>query len=330
MGTPGRASPEPLNAGPVALFAEDPDLGSGIGADERPHVERLLVVPGLTVPEGPLDLTAMAQEPQLGFLVLDGFITVNVLLSDRVASHLAGPGDVLHGMDRAAAVLPANVSYAVSESARLAMLGRRFIAALRRWPELLVALHDRLRAQEQRQAVHAAIGKLRRIEERVLAILWHLGERWGRVTPDGVVVPLALTHEAIGRLAGAERPTVSLALNALAEMDAVVRRDDGAFVLRPDSWRHLESSLDPAAGRPIAVRATSRPVDHGDAPPVAKKVDPLSDQEALRRRIAALRDELPGRARNVDELLESARTTTRRSRATRERLVSEREARTRR
>ena len=28
-------------------------------------------------------------------------------------------------------------------------------------------------------------------------LLWYLAERWGRVTPDGVIVPLRLTHETL-------------------------------------------------------------------------------------------------------------------------------------
>jgi len=315
---------ERTDGGTVALLAEDPDLAAGILEEERRHAERLVVVPVLTVLEGPLDLVSIAEEPHLGFLVLEGFVTVDVLLRDRIASHLAGPGDVLHGADRAAARLPAGVSYSVSETARIAVLDRRFMAAVRRWPELLVALHDRLRAQEQRQAVHAAIGKLRRVEDRVTALLWHLGERWGRVSPAGVVVPLALTHEAIGRLAGAERPTVSLALTALAESGDVARRDDGAFVLDPESWRRLESSPEAATGRPLAVRTAPAAHKREDTAPVTRKVDPLSDREAMHRRIAAMREELPERAHRVEELLATARATAKRSRTTRERLAGER------
>src|SRR3712207_5870012 len=99
-----------------------------------------------------------------------------------------------------------------------------------------------------------------------MATLWHLGERWGRMSPAGVVVPLALTHETIGRLAGAERPTVSLALTALAERGDVIRREDGAFVLRPGSFERLEPSAEPAPqARALMVRRTA------DAPPESEQ-----------------------------------------------------------
>jgi CRP/FNR family transcriptional regulator, cyclic AMP receptor protein len=65
----------------------------------------------------------------------------------------------------------------------------------------------------------------------VLTLLWHLAERWGRVTPDGVAVPLALSHGMVGQLAGARRPTVSTAVAKLVREGAVARGDAGTWVL---------------------------------------------------------------------------------------------------
>ena len=45
------------------------------------------------------------------------------------------------------------------------------------------------------------------------------------MTPDGVVVPLQLTHEALGQLVGARRPTVTLALKMLCDRGAIERPD---------------------------------------------------------------------------------------------------------
>jgi CRP/FNR family transcriptional regulator, cyclic AMP receptor protein len=187
----------------VALLDEDPELGSALEPEELEEARRLLVVPVVVREVGPWDIGADLAEPSLGLLLLDGLVTVNVVLGDRVASQLAGPGDVLQLPAVPDSLLPVAVGHHVSEQAKLAVLDRRFIAGIRRWPALLLALHERQRVQERRQAVHSAIGKLRRVEDRILALLWHLAERWGRVTADGVVVPLALTHEMIGRLAGA-------------------------------------------------------------------------------------------------------------------------------
>ena len=267
----------------VALLREDAELAAAIAGEERELAERVLIVGGFTADVGVLDLPEEHLEPGLGLLVLEGLVTVNVVLGDRVASQLAGPGDIIDPAPTADALLPAAVSYIVSDTARIAILDRRFIAATRRWPGLLLTLHQRLRDQERRLAVHAAIGKLRRIEDRVLALLWHLGERWGRMTTEGVVVPLSLTHETIGRLAGAERPTVSLALTELARTGEVTRRDDGAFVLAPDSAERLRPEREPPHQlRPLAVNAVA---------PAERQPDPASSTEdkALRRGIAVLR-----------------------------------------
>jgi len=319
---------DPLNpAGAVALLDEDPELGAALGPDELEHARRLVVVPILTVDVGPWEAAALEHEPSLGLLLLDGLLTVNVQLGDRVASQLAGPGDVLHGSTVPDALLPATVTHVVSERARLAVLDRRFIAAVRRWPALLLALHERMRVQERRQAVHAAIGKLRRVEDRVLALLWHLAERWGRVTTDGVVLPLSLTHETIGRLAGAERPTVSLALTELARIGDVTRRPDGAFVLRETSRDKLEPTR-AGHGQARPLRAVRTPEPAATAADVPAPRPPLVDIVALRRRIAALHEDLPERTREIEETLATSRARTQRSTDLRARVASDRDQRT--
>jgi CRP/FNR family cyclic AMP-dependent transcriptional regulator len=83
--------------------------------------------------------------------------------------------------------------------------------------------------RSQRMALQLAIGDVRRVDERLLALFAHLGDRWGRVTPHGIHVPMRLTHELIGHLIGAQRPTVTTALGEL--------RRDGRLVKRPDrTW----------------------------------------------------------------------------------------------
>ena len=323
-----------MGIGAVALLREDPEMGAGIPADEWRDAERLVVVPGFGLDVGPWELPESPDEPNVGVLVLDGLITVNVALGDRVSAQLAGPGDVIHGMGTADALVPAELAFFVSEPARVAVLDRRFIVAVRRWPTLMLTLHERLRQQERRGAIHAAIGKLRRVEDRVLALLWHLAERWGRVTAEGVIVPLALTHETIGRLAGAERPTVSLALTELAARGEVQRRGDGAFVLSEPSIDRLgpAQSGRPQA-RPLTVTRAAGPAPERPAgspltvPASAGSGRAQLDIAALRARIAALNEELPERARHHHRVLRLSRESSERNAATRERLRGRRETR---
>lgn len=312
---------EPANRGTIALLREDPDLGEGIADDERPHAERLIVVPGLMVAAGPLDLGAVRPDPGLGVLLLDGLITSNVVIGDRVAASLAGPGDVIYDGDAFDSLLPVRMAYFASSPARLALLDRTFLAAIRRWPSLMLTLHARVEAQERRLAIHAALGKLRRVEDRVLALLWHMAERWGRIAGDQVVLPLSLTHETLGRLAGAQRSTVTLALGELAAEGALHRRDDGAFVLVRDALERLRpEGSDAPQLRPLEVeRALPR-----DLTPTPERAPAAVDVRTLRRRLATLREELPERTRQVDEILATSRAGAKRSAETRQRIRDER------
>jgi CRP/FNR family transcriptional regulator, cyclic AMP receptor protein len=51
------------------------------------------------------------------------------------------------------------------------------------------------------------------------------------VTADGVVLRLRLTHELLGQLVGAKRPTVSLALKELEARGSIHRPAEGGWLL---------------------------------------------------------------------------------------------------
>jgi hypothetical protein len=67
-----------------------------------------------------------------------------------------------------------------------------------------------------------------------LLTLWHLAERWGKVTREGIVVPLPLGHQRLADIVGAHRPSVTTAMGALGKAGRVSRRDDGAWILHGD------------------------------------------------------------------------------------------------
>lgn len=79
------------------------------------------------------------------------------------------------------------------------------------------------------------------LEDRLILLFALLGERWGRVTSDGILLDLPLTHGLLASLCGARRPSVTLALHALQEEDVLTRADDGGWLLSP-----------PDAARPCA------------------------------------------------------------------------------
>jgi hypothetical protein len=130
-------------------------------------------------------------------------------------------------------------------------------------------------------------------------LFWHLAERWGRVTGDGVIVPLALTHRILGQLVGARRPTVSTALSELAERGELVRRPDGSWLLRGDPPDAESLARKPQSAQASRPQDLMRPVRRFDRPAEA-------DSDVVTA-IDRLRDALePGELR---ELLDRRRDT---------------------
>lgn len=152
---------------------------------------------------------------------------------------------------------------------RVAMLDRRLTAAVGRVPELKTALMRRAVRRSRWLALHLAIRCLRRIDVRLLVLFWHLAERWGRVTREGIVLPLPFTHRLLGRLVGAQRPTVTTALGQLAERE-VVRRRDGAWLLSSTLPAELER-MDASSG--VAEAQSSIFGGEGRPPAAAMSAD---------------------------------------------------------
>lgn len=83
---------------------------------------------------------------------------------------------------------------------------------------------------------------------RLLALLWSIAEWQGVVRPDGVWVPMALTHETLAQMVGARRPTVSLGLRALAEQGMVRAESDGWLIAAGSLQLLSPSSQAPVEG----------------------------------------------------------------------------------
>jgi CRP/FNR family transcriptional regulator, cyclic AMP receptor protein len=170
----------------------------------------------------------------LGLLVLEGLLSRDVVLDRPLASELVGRGDLLRPGDRdgEGAPIPFEISWTVLHTARVAVLDPAFTRVLGQWP---AAVEGVLRGAWNRAhslAITLAVSNLRRVDLRLLVLLWHLADRWGRVTPDGVVVPLRLTHETLARLVGAQRPSVTTALRQLEEEGRLRRTADRAWLLQ--------------------------------------------------------------------------------------------------
>jgi CRP/FNR family cyclic AMP-dependent transcriptional regulator len=246
----------------VALLRTDADLRAAVPASDRPMAERLVTAPAVELGPGAWTADSFGAEGR-GFaaLVLRGLVTREIAVAARHSAELFGPGDILHPWRRPPGEVGGTSRWGSGTAVLVALLDDRFIAAARRWPALFGVVHDRLAEQLERAAARAAVVALPRVDERVLGLFWQLAERWGTVRPDGVVVDLALTHELIGQLIGAQRPTVTLALQAL-DRDGLVRRTaEGGWLLSPQS---IDLLAPPLAVGPIHTATASRPTS-GDA-----------------------------------------------------------------
>jgi hypothetical protein len=175
----------------------------------------------------------------------------------------------------------------------------------------------RIAEQSERLTTQLAICQLPRVDQRVLAVLWLLAESWGQVTRSGTKLPLSLTHEALGALVGARRPTVTLALGELADRGAVVRQDQGWLLLeapprpeRPAPAVEAPLLLERVPSVWAAPTATAEPGDRFAE--LSETVRILREQHARSRQ--QVQERLAALATSRDRMTESRRKISRRER----------------
>jgi CRP/FNR family transcriptional regulator, cyclic AMP receptor protein len=219
----------------AALLDLDPDLGGELTAERFAIARSQLMVRVARLPRGEwaCDTLASISPQNVGLLTIEGVIAREVLLEDTVSTELLGPGDVLRPWtgDPNPHLLQQQVRWQVLADARVALLSRATGIALARFPEINAAVVERVCARAHRLATMQAISHVNSVERRLQALFWHLAERWGRVTPDGIVVPLALSHRLLGELVGARRPTVTTAIHTLERDGKLLRRADATWLL---------------------------------------------------------------------------------------------------
>jgi CRP-like cAMP-binding protein len=228
-------TPHDLQERVAPLLDVDPDLGQFVPPEQAADAHRRLLVRLRRIDTGPWAAAslAVADPGHLGLLLLDGVVMREVLTTDVAATELLGAGDVIRPWRLAeeTALLQSQMRWSVLCDARVAVLDRRLAQQLTAFPEVLSLVLERMAARSQRLAIAQAIAQINRVDQRLLTLFWHLAERWGRMTPDGIAVPLTLSHRLLGQLVGARRPTVSTALGELAAQGRVLRRADGSWLL---------------------------------------------------------------------------------------------------
>ena len=292
----------------VRILHEDPDLAHRLDEQEaalaaRQTVGRLEIArPGAWRP-----VTLDEGKSLFGGLILDGLMVRELSVGGGTAAELLGAGDLVLPIDADEAVpfVSPAVEWTILETTRIAWLDAPFAVALRRWPELGAALLERSQRRFQRLALSQAISQLTRVDERVLIQLWHLSERWGRVRPDGVLLPVRLMHRVLARLVGARRPSVTTAVGSLEKRGLITRLPEGAWLLHgspPEalarvapqaSWQHTRTgapAIERGTSEVIAVADPTVDAAHGE-----RVIGALSRSAELRAQSEELHERLRAR-----------------------------------
>ena len=222
----------------IALSALGEDFSRAVPDDDRSLAERA-GLPVLSVPRGSWTPPALAGEKPRAVLVLEGLVLREVSLASRRFGQVVDDGEVLDPWHDHDGSLAPRVGWWALEDVKLAVLDGRFERFAQRWPALHAVLQRRTAEQAARTAVHAAILSLPTVEQRLVGLMWHVADRRGTVTPEGVLLALDVTHAQLGALTGAQRSTATLALKRLSSDGHVTRRADGLWLLSHGSRESL-------------------------------------------------------------------------------------------
>ena len=218
------------SAAAIDLLELEPELRRLMTPEQCAAAARFLLPVATLENDG--DLAALVdQSDGFGALVLDGVLRQTVQIGAHQTLRLIGPGELVP-LERELNWMPfARSRVLPADRARLVVLGNAFLVATRRWPWAVACLHDRMLEQSARLTKQIAICQLPRVQDRLIAMLRLLAESWGTVTTAGIRLQLSLSHETLGQLIGARRPTVTLAVKALAEQNCLIREDTGWLII---------------------------------------------------------------------------------------------------
>lgn len=228
-----------MAAAVIQLLREDPDLGENMPAEARQQATELIRARVFRVPKGTWDPPEI-DHGTIGLLILDGLMVRTLQLGKVSSSEVVGPSDVIRPWetDLIPSLVPGVTSWRVLEPGQVALLDARVTALIGRYPELCAAVAGRFLRRARSLAYLMAAQHFVRVEDRLLATLWHLASMWGRVTPRGTVVPFRLTHEMLAAIIGAHRPTTTTSIRSLTEQGRIARDDGRRYVLlgEPPDW----------------------------------------------------------------------------------------------
>lgn len=232
--------------GSDALLDLDPDLGAALSPEEFAAARAAIRAPLVRFDETDVrGKWGQGSGHLAGLLIVEGALLREVQTARRVTAEVVGPGDVIRPFQEDGEEdLPvrAEISWRSIKPPTLAIIDARIMTAATRWPSVPAAIVARAVRRTQRLSVNLSISHMVRIADRLLLLFWHLATHWGRVTPNGVVIDLPLTHTQLALLVGSERPSVTTALGKLDREGLVRRLEDRCWLLEghvPDDLGEL-------------------------------------------------------------------------------------------
>jgi len=219
----------------------------------------------LTLEPGPFDATHLVGNPSenFGLLILDGLILAQLELGRAHAGWLIGAEDLLRPWQSPEISLLRGTRWQALKPSRVLRIDRGFRQRLQRDPGFVQELLACAARTSHWLFAKSLVISCPSIEDRLILLFGLWGERWGKVTPEGVRIDLPLTHQLIAQLCGARRPTVSVTLRSLDELGVITRYSRSGWLLRRTpalngrcpSWRQYAASLGPALGSGGALDA---------------------------------------------------------------------------
>jgi CRP/FNR family transcriptional regulator, cyclic AMP receptor protein len=244
---PGRTGRARMTTRVIQLLDVDPDLAERMPPVARREAEAVIRARVFRVAKGPWQPPDI-DHGAMGLLILGGLMVRRLHLGTAASAEIVGPSDIIRPWetDLIPALMPSLSDWTVLDEAQVALLDGHVTALIGRYPELMAAVGGRLLRRSRSLAFLMAAQHFLRVEDRLLATLWHLASMWGKVTPAGTLVPFRLTHAMLADIVGAQRPTTTMALRSLIRQGLLERTDARSYVLigaAPD-WKR--------EGRPVA------------------------------------------------------------------------------
>lgn len=220
--------------GAVQLLEAEPELGEGLSEGDLTAASHALPVPVAALERGAWEPRPEPSEIGcLGYLIAKGLLVRRVEVAQGSSIELLGGGDLLRPWQEDASSF-CSASWEVLEQTTVLVLGPGLTRSLAQWPTVATNLAMRGIRRSRALAADAAIASIVGIEERLLIMLWHLAERWGEPSVEGIQISIRIPHRLLAEMAGARRPSITSALARLQEAGRLGSGPDGSWILLGD------------------------------------------------------------------------------------------------